>query len=62
MTIAAVERALKLVEALAGEANGADLTTLAERLGLPVSATHRLLATLSERGFVAQDLNRAPMG
>lgn len=55
MTIAAVERALKLMEALAGEADGADLTALAERLGLPVSATHRLLATLAERGFVAQD-------
>lgn len=55
MTIAAVERAFKLLEALAGEAEGADLTVLAERLDLPVSATHRLLATLAERGFVAQD-------
>lgn len=55
MTIAAVERAFKLLEALAGEAEGADLTVLAERLDLPVSATHRLLATLIERGFVAQD-------
>lgn len=55
MTIAAVERAFKLLEALAGEADGADLTALAERLDLPVSATHRLLATLAERGFVNQD-------
>lgn len=55
MTIAAVERAFKLLEALAGEADGADLTVLAERLDLPVSATHRLLASLAERGFVAQD-------
>lgn len=55
MTIAAVERAFKLLEALAGEAEGADLTVLAERLDLPVSATHRLLASLGERGFVAQD-------
>lgn len=54
MTIAAVERAFKLLEALAGEAEGADLTVLAERLDLPVSATHRLLATLIERGFVMQ--------
>lgn len=54
MTIAAVERAFKLLEALAGEAEGADLTVLAERLDLPVSATHRLLATLAERGFVTQ--------
>ncbi|RYE87701.1 MAG: IclR family transcriptional regulator [Hyphomicrobiales bacterium] len=55
MTIAAVERAFKLLEALADEAEGADLTVLAERLDLPVSATHRLLATLGERGFVRQD-------
>ncbi|CAD5295582.1 DNA-binding transcriptional regulator, IclR family [Bosea sp. 62] len=55
MTIAAVERAFKLLEALADEADGADLTVLAERLDLPVSATHRLLATLGERGFVTQD-------
>lgn len=55
VTIAAVERAFKLLEALAGETEGADLTVLAERLDLPVSATHRLLATLIERGFVVQD-------
>ncbi|WP_258238762.1 helix-turn-helix domain-containing protein, partial [Arcobacter sp. F2176] len=55
VTIAAVERAFKLLEALAGEADGADLTVLAERLELPVSATHRLLASLGERGFVTQD-------
>lgn len=55
MTIAAVERALKMLEALSGEPDGVDLSLLAERLDLPVSATHRLLATLSERGFVTQD-------
>lgn len=54
MTIAAVERALKLIEALAGEPDGLDLSLLSERLALPLSATHRLLATLSERGFVRQ--------
>ncbi len=55
MTIAAVERVLKVLEALAGEPEGVDLSVLAERLDLPASATHRLLATLAERGFVAQD-------
>lgn len=54
MTIAAVERAMKLIEALAGEPDGVDLSLLAERLDLPFSATHRLLATLAERGFVEQ--------
>ncbi|PZN95329.1 MAG: IclR family transcriptional regulator [Hyphomicrobiales bacterium] len=55
MTIAAVERALKVLEALAGEPDGIDLGLLSSRLDLPVSATHRLLATLTERGFVSQD-------
>lgn len=55
MTIAAVERALKMLEALSGEPNGVDLSQLAERLDLPASATHRLLTTLAERGFVSQD-------
>ena len=61
MTIAAVERALKMLEALAGEAEGADLSLLAERLDLPVSATHRLLATLAERGLVDRMPAPAPM-
>lgn len=55
MTIAAVERALKMLEALAGEPEGVDLSLLADQLDLPASATHRLLATLTERGFVAQN-------
>lgn len=55
MTIAAVDRALKMLDLLAGEPAGIDLGALAERLGLPASATHRLLATFAERGFVAQD-------
>jgi DNA-binding IclR family transcriptional regulator len=55
VTVAAVERVLKVLEALAGEAEGVDLSLLAERLDLPASATHRLLTTLVERGFVAQD-------
>lgn len=62
MTIAAVERALKMLEALAGEAEGTDLSLLAERLDLPVSATHRLLATLAERGLVAQDSSSGAYG
>jgi IclR family acetate operon transcriptional repressor len=62
VTIAAVERAFKLLEALVGEADGADLTVLAERLDLPVSATHRLLASLAERGFVAQDQQSGAYG
>jgi DNA-binding IclR family transcriptional regulator len=62
VTIAAVERALKLMEALAGEPDGVDLSLLAERFGLAFSATHRLLATLAERGFVAQDPHSGAYG
>ena len=62
VTIAAVERALKLIEALAGEPDGVDLSLLAERLDLPFSATHRLLATLAERGFVGQDAQSGAYG
>ncbi len=62
MTIAAVERALKLMEALAGAPDGVDLSLLAERLDLPFSATHRLLATLAERGFVRQDAHSGAYG
>lgn len=62
VTIAAVERALKLMEALAGAPDGVDLSLLAERLDLPFSATHRLLATLAERGFVRQDAHSGAYG
>lgn len=62
MTIAAVERAFKMLEALAGEPDGVDLSLLAERLDLPASATHRLLATLAERGFVAQNASSGAYG
>ncbi|WP_353185813.1 IclR family transcriptional regulator [Bosea sp. (in: a-proteobacteria)] len=62
MTIAAVDRALKLMEALAGEPDGVDLSLLADRLGLPFSATHRLLGTLAERGFVRQDPHSGAYG
>lgn len=55
LTVGAVERALKMLETLSGEPEGVDLGVLAERLDLPASATHRLLSTLAERGFVAQD-------
>ncbi len=55
VTIAAVDRALKMLEMLSGEPAGIDLGALAERLDLPASATHRLLTTFAERGFVAQD-------
>jgi DNA-binding IclR family transcriptional regulator len=32
-----------------------ELITIADKVGMPASATHRILATLMERGFVKQD-------
>ena len=55
MTVAAVDRCLSLIETLAGEAEPLELSGLARRVGLPNSATHRILATLLERGWVIQD-------
>ncbi|MGI9523214.1 MAG: IclR family transcriptional regulator [Hyphomicrobiaceae bacterium] len=55
MTVAAVERCLGLLETLADEAEPVELAELAERVGLPNSAAHRILATLLTRGWVMQD-------
>lgn len=54
MTVAAIDRCLTILEALAGEREPAELTDLSTRLGLPASAVHRTLATLVERGWVVQ--------
>lgn len=48
-----VERAFDLVEALAG-GDELGVTELAERTGLVPSTAHRLLATLTKRGYVTQ--------
>jgi IclR family acetate operon transcriptional repressor len=53
--VEAVDRCLSLIEALAEEAEGLSLGELALRLGLPKSAVHRMLATLTARGYVSQD-------
>lgn len=55
MTVNAIERCLAIIETLAGEAEPLDLSELARRVGLPVSAGHRTLATLMARGWVVQD-------
>src|SRR5260221_14480559 len=55
MSVAAVDRTLDLLEAMAQCPGGISLGALAERLGMPKSAVHRLLGTLTERGYVRQD-------
>lgn len=54
-TIANVDRALALLEALADRPPGASLGVLAEALDAPKSAVHRLLGSLASRGYVLQD-------
>ena len=53
--VAAIDRCLSLVETLAPEPEGLSLGDLAQRVDLPKSAAHRMLATLIQRGYVRQD-------
>jgi IclR family transcriptional regulator, acetate operon repressor len=50
----AAERTLDIIELLVDYPDGIPLSEVARKLGLAKSATHRLLTTLLERGFVEQ--------
>jgi DNA-binding IclR family transcriptional regulator len=50
--VQSLERALDIVEALSLERDGLGVTELSRRIGLHKSTTHRLLSTLSSRGYV----------
>lgn len=50
-----MDRTLAILELLADEAAGLPISAIAERLRIPLAATHRLLADLSERGYVQQE-------
>jgi IclR family transcriptional regulator, acetate operon repressor len=52
--IGAVDRALRILETLAGAPEGLPLSALADELALPRSACHRLLADLVRCGYVRQ--------
>lgn len=56
-TIAAVDRALMVLEALA-ESPSQGVTQLAKSLGMTKSIVFRLLQTLEDRGFVSRDADR----
>lgn len=51
----ALERGLSALELLAGNAAGLPLQQVAETLGIPPSATHRMLNCLVEQGYVRQE-------
>jgi DNA-binding IclR family transcriptional regulator len=53
-----LERALAILERLAADVRGTPLATLADALGMPRSAAHRLLAELAEHGYVRQIRDR----
>jgi DNA-binding IclR family transcriptional regulator len=50
-----LRRTLRILELLAGQAQGLPLFDIAERMGIPRSATHRLLAGLVAEGYVRQE-------
>jgi len=54
-SVQSVDRALDLLEALAGSDGEVSITALAVRTKLHVSTVHRLLATLLRRGYVRQN-------
>ncbi len=53
--VQSLERALTILEVMAKSGSPATVTGLAEKTGLKVSTVHRLLATLSYRGYVEQE-------
>ncbi|MBW3096040.1 IclR family transcriptional regulator [Pseudohoeflea coraliihabitans] len=55
MTVAAVERGLRILEQLAGEPEPVELVELARILDIPPSAAHRTVSVLAERGWVVQE-------
>ncbi len=54
-TSRSIPKALDVLEILAQAEDGLPLSTVAEMAGYPISTVHRLLASLSRRGYVEQD-------
>ncbi len=53
--VQSLERALNILEAMAHEAVPLTVTELSEKVNLKISTVHRLLTTLSHRGYVEQE-------
>jgi len=54
-SVQSVERTFDLFEALVEAGQAVPLSELSVRAGLPLGTTHRLLATLTARGYARQD-------
>lgn len=52
-----LERTLGIIEILSDNAHGLHLFEIADKLCIPRSATHRVLVSLIERGYVRQERN-----
>lgn len=50
-----VERTLDILTALSKEPSGSSVSEIAEKVGLPNSSTHRILASLKKAHFISQD-------
>lgn len=53
-----MERTLAILECLSENVGGMPIAALADKLGMPISAAHRLLAELAEHGYVRQSRER----
>jgi IclR family transcriptional regulator, acetate operon repressor len=53
--MSSIERAMRILDIIAGEPDGVRVTDVATTLGLNRAIPHRLLAELIELGYVAQD-------
>jgi DNA-binding IclR family transcriptional regulator len=51
---AALRRSFRILEELAAHPEGCSLSSLSQQLGMPLSATHRVLADLCEAGYARQ--------
>lgn len=54
-SVQSIDRVLDIIEILSENPNGLTLTDLAERSGLHTSTTHRLLSSLSSRGYAVKN-------
>lgn len=53
-----ISRVVRIIEAFDRELGGLTLSTLAERINVPISSTHRLVVELSELGVLERDDDR----
>ena len=51
-SVKSIEKALDIIEIVAGTQQEASLSEIARQTGLPKSTAHRLIATLTNRGYL----------